>query len=383
MAEQPDSGERSEEPSERKLQKSRDEGQVPRSRELVTFALLASTLGALWVSGGLIRDRLVQVMHKSFSFEKDALRQESWLTEHLAISMTQGFSGLMPFALFVILASIAASAALGGWIFSNKQLQPKAERISFFKGIKRMFSANSMIELLKSIAKILLLSFSLWLIHQWFFREMLWLNRLPIIQAISEGLHHAAMAFAILVTALLLICFIDVPFQRWNHIKKLRMTHKEMRDEMKEAEGQPELRSKLREKQQEIAGRRMMQAVPSADVIITNPTHFAVALKYDLDKARAPYVVAKGVDRVALRICAVAREYNKPVVQSPTLTRVIYYTTQLNQEIADDLFLAVAQVLAYVHHLNDFQAGRKSKAPDLPTPEVPRAFREKWDKKAQ
>lgn len=383
MAEESQTGERSEEPSERKLQKSRDEGQVPRSRELVTFALLASTLVALWLSGGLIRDQLFQVMYKSFRFEKDVLRQESWLTDHLIVNMTQGFSGLLPFMLIVILASIAASAALGGWIFSNKQIRPKAERISFLKGIKRMFSANSMIELLKSIAKISLLAFSLWLINQWFFRDVLWLNRLPIFQAVSEGLSHLTMAITILVSALLLICFIDVPFQRWNHMKKLRMTHKEMRDEMKESEGQPELRSRLREKQQEIAGRRMMQAVPSADVIITNPTHFAVALKYDLDKARAPYVVAKGVDRVALRICAVAREYNKPVVQSPTLTRVIYHTTQLNQEIADDLFLAVAQVLAYVHHLNDFQAGRRSKAPDLPTPEVPSAFREKWDKKRQ
>lgn len=383
MAEEGQTGERSEEPSERKLQKSRDEGQVPRSRELVTFALLASTLAAFWLSGGLIRDQLFQVMHKSFRFERDALRQESWLTEHLIISITQGFSGLLPFMLIVILASIAASAALGGWIFSNKQIRPKAERISFFKGIKRMFSANSMIELLKSIAKISLLAFSLWLINQWFFRDVLWLNRLPLVHAVSEGLSHLAMAITILVSALLLICFIDVPFQRWNHMKKLRMTHKEMRDEMKESEGQPELRSKLREKQQEIAGRRMMQAVPSADVIITNPTHFAVALKYDLDKARAPYVVAKGVDRVALRICAVAREYNKPVVQSPTLTRVIYHTTQLNQEIADDLFLAVAQILAYVHHLNDFQAGRRGNAPDLPIPEIPSAFREKWDKKRQ
>ena len=161
------------------------------------------------------------------------------------------------------------------------------------------------------------------------------------------------------------------------------MSHKDIKDETKESEGQPEVRSRQREKQQEIAGRRMMQAVPMADVIITNPTHFAVAIRYDQDRAKAPYLVAKGVDQVALRICAVARKYNKTVVQSPVLARVVYHTTKLNQEVPDELYLAVAQVLAYVHHLNEFKAGRVNKAPDIPSPEVSKAFRDQWDKKQQ
>lgn len=381
MAEEQPSGERSEEPTERKIEKSREEGQVPRSRELVTLALIASTLISLWLSGSLLREQLFSVMTTSFEFQKEALRQEGWLKELITSSVIEGFSGLAPFMLLVILASIATSVALGGWIFSNKLLQPKLERISFLKGIKRMFSANSMMELVKSIAKILLLSFCLWLILQWFFIEILQLNRLPVFPAIALGLSYLMKAILLMAVSLALICIVDVPFQKWNHTKKLRMSHKEIKDETKESEGQPEIRSRLREKQQEIAGRRMMQAVPMADVIITNPTHFAVAVRYDQGRAKAPYLVAKGIDQVALRICAVAREYNKPVVQSPVLARVVYHTTKLNQEVPDELYLAVAQVLAYVHHLNEFKAGRANKAPDLPSPEVSTTFREKWDKK--
>ena len=220
MSEEQQAGERSEEPTERKLEKSREEGQVPRSRELVTLALIASTLISFWLSGGFLRDQLFSVMQTSFEFQKEVLRQEGWLVEFVTSSIIEGFSGLFPFMILVILATLASSAALGGWIFSNKLLQPKLERISFFKGIKRMFSANSMMELVKSIAKILLLSFCLWLILQWFFIEILQLNRLPVLPAISLGLSYLMKAVLLMATSLALICIIDVPFQKWNHTKK-------------------------------------------------------------------------------------------------------------------------------------------------------------------
>ncbi len=380
MTDEPQQEERTEEPSERKIQKSREEGQVPRSRELVTTALIGGTLLAMWFSGTFITQQLQGVMQSSFTFDKAVLRQENWLKSHLINSLTEGFSGLIPFFLLITFATVGASLALGGWLFSNKLLQFKGERISPLKGLQRMFSARSLMEVVKSIAKLLLLGFCLWLTGQWFFEELMTINQLSIASALYLGAGYLIKAVAIMTLALVIICIIDIPFQQWSHLRKLRMTHKEMRDEMKELEGQPEVRSRLREKQQEIAGRRMMQAVPGADVIITNPTHFAVAIRYDRNRAKAPYLVAKGVDQVALRICAVAREYNRPVIQSPVLARVVYHTTGLNQEIADELYIAVAQILAYIKHLNDYQAGRMPKRPEMPEPDVPRTFQEKWDK---
>ncbi|WP_067515242.1 flagellar biosynthesis protein FlhB [Endozoicomonas ascidiicola] len=380
MAEESEDQDRSEEPSERKIQKSREEGQIPRSRELVTAALISATLLSFWLSGTLVSEQLQGVMATSFTFDKEVLRQEDWLKDHLIQSLSNGFTGLYPFFILIILATIGASLLLGGWLFSNKLLQFKGERISPIKGIQRMFSVRSLMEAIKSIAKVILLGFCLWLSAQWFFEELLTLNRMPLGSALILGIGYLFKAIGVMTLALVIICLIDVPFQRWSHLKKLRMTHKEVRDEMKESEGQPEVRSRLREKQQEISGRRMMQAVPGADVIITNPTHYAVAVRYDQDRARAPYLVAKGVDQVALRICAVAREYNRPVVQSPVLARVVYHTTDLNQEISDELYVAVAQVLAYIKHLNDYQAGLITTSPDMPAPEVPRAFQDKWDK---
>ncbi|MGB1270825.1 MAG: flagellar biosynthesis protein FlhB, partial [Endozoicomonas sp.] len=358
MAEEQQQQERTEEPTERKIQKSREDGQIPRSRELVTTALIGGTLLALWLSGSMAGTQLQAIIKSSFQFDKAVLRQEGWLQTHLINSVSTGFSGLLPFFLLITLFTLLASIALGGWLFSNKLLKVKSERISPIKGIQRMFSIRSLMEMLKSIAKLGLLAFSLWLSAQWFFQDLMVLNRLPVNVSIYMGLNYLIKAVAVMTLALVIICLVDVPFQKWSHFRKLRMTHKEMRDELKESGGQPEVRSRLREKQQEIAGRRMMQAVPKADIIITNPTHFAVAIRYELSRAKAPYLVAKGVDQIALRICAIAREYNRPVVQSPVLARVVYHTTGLNQEIADELYMAVAQVLAYVKHLEEFQAGR-------------------------
>ena len=380
MANEPQQEDRSQEPTDRKIQKSREEGQVPRSRELVTAALIGSTLLSMWLSGSFLANQLMAVMETSFTIDKANLRQEGWLKTHLIDSLSGGFSGLMPFSLFTTLFVLGASTVFGGWVFSNKMLKFKGERISPIKGIQRMFSSRSLMELVKSIAKVLLLGFCLWLISQWFFIEILTLNYLPITNAIYLGASYLIKAAAVVTLALVLICIIDVPFQRWSHFRKLRMTHKEIRDEMKESEGQPEMRSRLKDRQQEIAGQRMMQAVPGADVIITNPTHFAVAIRYDQSRAKTPYLVAKGVDRVALRICAVAREYNRPVIQSPVLSRVVYHTTALNQEISDELYVAVAQILAYIKHLNDYQAGRLSTQPEMPIPEIAKDFQDKWDK---
>ena len=372
--------ERTEEPTERKIKKSRDEGQVPRSRELVTAALIGGTIAGFTLTGSLVSEQLQGVMKSNFQFRKEVLRQEHWLANQLITSLTDGFLGLMPLFGMLFLSSIMMSLVLGGWLFSGKLIKVKGERINPIKGFGRMFSVRSLMEVVKSIAKISLLAFSLWLAAQWFFAQVLVLNRFSIFASIPLGLEYLLKAMGVISTALLLICMIDVPFQKWSHTRKLRMTHKELKDEMKETEGQPEVRSKLREKQQEIAGRRMMEAVPQSDIIITNPTHFAVALRYDINRAKAPYLVAKGVDSTALKICSLGRDYNRPIVQSPVLARVIFHTTDLNQEIADELYIAVAQVLAYVKHLDDYRAGRFATPPDFIEPDIPDDFREQWDK---
>ncbi|MDD7804630.1 MAG: flagellar biosynthesis protein FlhB [Endozoicomonas sp. (ex Botrylloides leachii)] len=380
MAEEQQHQERSEEPTERKIKKSQEEGQVPRSRELVTASLIAGAIASFAITGHLISEQLQAVMKRNFQFDSDSLKQDDWLQTQLVNSFSEGFTGVIPMFFIVFFSSVMASIMLGGWLFSTKLIKVKGERLNPIKGLGRMFSIRSLVEVIKSIAKITLLAFSLWLTAQWFFKDVLALNRFPVMTSISLGLDYLIKASAVICFSLIIIFIIDVPFQKWNHMRKLRMTHKELKDESKETEGQPEVRSKVREKQQEIAGRRMMEAVPGSDIIITNPTHFAVALRYDLNRAKAPYLVAKGVDRIALRICAVGREYNRPVVQSPVLARVIFHTTDLNQEIADELYIAVAQVLAYVKHLDDYRAGRFNTLPEMIDPDIPAEFREKWDK---
>ncbi|WP_062262655.1 flagellar biosynthesis protein FlhB [Endozoicomonas arenosclerae] len=376
MAEDPNGMERTEEPTQKRLQDARKKGQVARSKELVTVALFLAGVGGIILSGSFMAETLGDVARFGFSFTKERLVNVENLPGLMAHQVVYGFSSLIPFFSFTILSIVAASLVMGGWLFSGEPLMPKLEKLSLIKGLGRMFSKKSMIELLKSILKIVLVGGVMMISVSYFYREILALSLLPVQQAILHSLVILGQAIISLSIALVVISLIDIPFQIWDHKQQLKMTRQEVKDEMKETEGNPELKSRVKELQKEVANRRMLEAVPDSDIIITNPTHYAVALKYDTNKAKAPYVIARGVDHMALKICEIARAHNRTVLQSPALTRAIYHSTKLNQEVATDLYLAVAQLLAYVHRLNEYRAGRNSVYPEKPEePDIPEYLR--------
>lgn len=376
MADDSSGLERTEQPTEKRLQDARRKGQVARSKELVTVALFIAGVGSLMISGAFLMEQLGQIARASFSFRPDILQNMTDLPDLFGKRVAYGFSGLIPFFVFTVFSIFLASILMGGWLLSGEPILPKLERINLIKGIGRMFSKKSLVELLKSILKIVLVGGSMVLAMSYFYQDILSLNLLPVSSAIIHSLNILGQAIISLAFALFLISLIDVPFQIWDHKQQLKMTRQEVKDEMKETEGNPELKSRIKELQKEVLNRRMLEEIPDSDVIITNPTHYAVALKYDQSRASAPFVVAKGVDHMALKICEIARAHNRTVLQSPGLTRAIYFSTKLNQEVATDLYLAVAQILAYVHRLNEFRAGRSNSYPDRPSdPDIPEHLR--------
>ncbi|WP_211827105.1 flagellar biosynthesis protein FlhB [Kistimonas asteriae] len=367
MAENEDSGqERSEEPSEKRLKDARDKGEAPRSRELVTVGLFLGSCVALLVFSDQISQRFLAVFAENFSVDRASLLDTGAMSARLKDSFITIFGTLLPVFGLMILAIIASSLGLGGWLFSAKPLQPQLSRMSILKGLKRMFSRRSIVELIKSILKVMLVTGALYLIINNVMKDILTLSMKPVAMAIRESLSIVTWSLLGFAAALAVIAIIDVPFQVSEYRRKLKMTRQELKDESKETEGRPEVKSRVRDLQQEVATRRMMQEVPEADVIITNPTHFAVALKYDKTRSEAPFVVAKGVDEIAQTIIEAAQLHKRPVVRTPALTRAIYYTTKINQEVASDLYHAVAQILAYVYRLREFKAGRGQEPTPLP-----------------
>ena len=264
----------------------------------------------------------------------------------------------------MIVVAILASVALGGFNVSFEAMQPKLSKLNPIKGMKRVFSAKGLMELLKSMGKFILISAATAaLLHAWS-GDLLRLGGLNVEQALVHGLTMVGWASLILSSTLILMALIDVPFQLWQHRKELKMTQQEVRDELKQTEGKPEVKGRIRQMQREIAQRRMMEEVPKADVIVTNPTHYAVALRYDPEKMSAPRVVAKGKELIAANIRKVAELHQVPMVEAPVLARAIYFNTELQQQIPAALFLSVAQLLAYVFQLRAYQ----DQGGDIPTP---------------
>ena len=287
----------------------------------------------------------------------------------LAASAQVAIEAIAPFLLILLAASIIGPVSLGGWIFSAEAMAPKASRMNPLAGLKRMFSVQALVELLKALAKfILILLVGLFVLSAWQ-GDLLSLVHEPIESAILHAMTVVGWSALWMSCGLILIAAVDVPFQLWSSKQKLMMTKQEVRDEYKDSEGKPEVKQRIRQLQREMAERRMMQSVPDADVVITNPTHFAVALKYDPAKGSAPVLLAKGGDFTALKIREIATEHKVMVLESPALARAVFYSTELDQEIPAGLYLAIAQVLAYVYQLRQYQAG-KGKRPG-PLPDVP------------
>jgi flagellar biosynthetic protein FlhB len=363
-----DSGqERTEKATPKRLKDARDKGQVARSRELNSAALVLLGAGGLWVLGGHMGSVFVGLMRGGFTVDRAAALDPTALVSRLGAAAGQALWALAPWLLLALVVAAAAPMLLGGFLLSGENLTPKFERLDPVKGLKRVFSAQGAVETGKALAKFVVLGGIAWLVVRQMAPALLALGSEPMPGAIVHALGLSAKAFFLTALGLLLIAAVDVPFQLWNHARQLRMTRQDIKDEMKESEGRPEVRGRIRQRQQELSRRRMMQDIPKASVVITNPTHYAVALRYDIGADGAPRLVAKGADLVAQQIRAVAREHGVPILEQPPLARALFYTTKLGAEVPRELYTVVAQVLAWVYQLRVGQHGLA----DLPALAVP------------
>ncbi|GIU20223.1 flagellar biosynthesis protein FlhB [Shewanella sp. MBTL60-007] len=366
MAENDSSQEKTEEATSRKLQQAKDKGQVARSKELGTSAVLIASSVGLLMTGPNIAQAMHNIMSKLFTMSRDEIFDTSQMTNVWGLVGTELAVPLLGFITFLALIAFAGNIALGGMSFSVKAFMPKASKMSPVAGFKRMFGVQAVVELTKGIAKFSVVAITAYLLLSIYLDRILMLSQDHLPGNIYHALDLIVWIFILLCASTFLIVVIDVPFQIWNHAKQLKMTKQEVKDEYKDTEGKPEVKGRIRQLQREMAQRRMMGEVPNADVIVVNPEHYAVAVKYDAARSTAPFVVAKGVDEVAFKIREIAREHDVAIVSAPPLARAIYHTTKIDQEIPEGLFTAVAQVLAYVFQLRQYQKGKGRRPNPIP-----------------
>lgn len=376
MAEEDTSQEKTEEPTPRKLEKAREEGNVARSRELNTSAVLIVAAICLIVFGPGIVRTMINATVFFFSFDPRASWDTAIVGQYFSTGVYEVFWSLIPMFGFLLIAALFAPIGLGGWNFSTKAIAPKGSRLNPLSGIKRMFSMNSLVELLKGWGKVIVVATAAIIVLVGLKNQFLSMVFQPTESAIEHSVTIIAWSFLFIAASTILIAIIDVPFQIYSHTKKLRMTMQEIKEEFKNTEGKPEVKAKIKQLQREMANRRMMADVPEADVIITNPTHYAVALKYEPNAMPAPLMVAKGVDHVAFKIREIGEEYKIPILEMPALARSIYHHTDIGGEIPEGLYIAVAQVLAYVYQVDQWQKGNMPEKPAKPTTPIPEDLRE-------
>lgn len=361
--------ERTEPASSRRIEQARAEGQVPQSRELAAFVVLATGVGAIWSLGTWMTQQARGIVSHGLVFDRKAAFDPGFMAVTFANLATEGLTMVAPIFLLTVAAALLTPFAFGGWVFSNKALTPDLSRMSPMKGLQRMFSWQSIAEMVKSILKATLLGGIIWWVVQHQQDQLFALISAPVDVALASTGHILIFASLAMVAGLALIALIDVPFQLWQYYSRLKMTREELQQEYKEMEGDPQLKARIRSQQREIARRRMMSEVPKADVVVTNPTHFAVALKYEVESMGAPKVVAKGMNMVAQKIRELAEANNVPVVEAPPLARALHRHAELGDQIPALLYTAVAEVMAYVYQINQYIAtgGRGMMAPELPT----------------
>ena len=372
MADQP-SGEKTEEPTAKKLADARKKGQIARSKDLGTLFVLVGSAVALMLMGSSLVDNLSKMMKRLFSVSRSEAMDVHALFQVISESVGAVFIPLLWIFAIIMLAAFIGNTLLGGMSFSWDAMAPKWSKLSPLAGFKRMFGVQAYVELIKSILKFFVVFIVAYLLLSGLFDQILSLS----IEAIPFNFAHAVdmllWMFLVLGCSLIIIVLVDAPYQKWNHTRQLKMTKQEIKDENKNTEGSPEIKGRIRRTQYEMSQRRMMAEVPDADVVITNPTHFSVALKYDLNGSGAPVMVAKGVDEMAIHIRTIAKEHNVEIIASPALARSLYYTGDVDSEIPEELFAAVAQILAFVFQLVEHKKGRakrpKSIAKNLPIPD--------------
>ncbi len=368
-----ESAEKTEQPTSKKLQDAAEKGQVARSKDLGTAFVLIGSASAILIFGKMLAMAVLDIGQRMLQLDqKDIFETNSMFTawgavgEHLIPPMAGIF-------LIILVAAFIGNTLLGGFNFSWQAAGPKLSKMNPLNGFKRMFGLQALVELLKSILKVVVVMGIAYLLLKLFFFDIMALSLMSEPNNIESALYFLAWLFLGLCASVSVIAMVDAPYQKWNHIRQLKMSLQEIKDEYKNAEGDPQIKARIRRTQMQMSMKRMMQEVPKADVIVTNPTHYAVALKYEQGKFRAPVVVAKGVDEIAMHIRKIATEHKIPVIESPMLARSVYYTTELDHPIPEQLFAAVAQVLAYVYQLNMYKKGKGSRpkalAKELPIPE--------------
>jgi flagellar biosynthetic protein FlhB len=352
MAEEGESGqERTEQPSSKRLEQAREQGQVPRSTELSAATVMLLAGGGLHFMGGRLGLQFHDLMRSGLALSREDSLDESRAVGIFANELMHAMITCAPLLGLTLVAVFLAPIAIGGWNISFQALAPNFDKLNPVSGFQRMFSSRSIVELAKAFAKFLFIaSVAGWLLWS-HTGELMSLSSEPVDSALAHAASLTGHAFLVLAGTMGLIAAIDVPIQLWQHNQKLKMSRQELKEEAKESDGSPEMKGRIRRAQQELARRRMMQEVPKANVIVTNPTHFAVALKYDEKRMRAPIVVAKGADEIAARIRAVATEHNVPIFEAPPLARALHRHVDLGGEIPNNLYVAVAQVLTYIYQV--------------------------------
>lgn len=361
--------EKTEQPSEKRLKEAREKGEVPRSRDLSGAMVVLAGVFALMSSAPSAMEHVRNIYRFGLGYTRESLFSETLPGRALHMAMSEAMALFAPVAISTLLATLAAPILIGGLNFSAQALEPKFERLDPIKGLGKIFALRGLVELGKALLKLLLIGFALVLLLRHWQGELLTTGRGSVAFGIAESLSllgRAALTFGCILG---LIGGIDALYQKFDHNKRQRMSKQELKDESKETEGNPELKGRIRQVQQQMSRRRMMQDLPTADVVVTNPSHFAVALKYDENRFGAPRVIAKGVDVLAQQIRSVATGHRIPLVEAPPLARALYATTELGREIPAALYVAVAQILAYVYQLKT-ASERGDAPPKPPQPDV-------------
>ncbi len=361
---------KTEEPTARKLSKAREEGQVARSTELPAAAVTIAALGMLFLTGGPLVAKLAEAFASGFHFDRKLVRSPNLLPAMFGHELFEAFLLIAPLLALTVVVAIAASGATGGFLFSTKAVQPKPDKLNPLNGIKRMFGTRAWVELGKALLKFTLVAGVVAFVLYDNVTTLNGIGRMAFEPAMAIAGRLLAKSALIMACSLIVIAMIDVPFQRWQFMKQMRMSKQEIKDEMKDMEGRPEVKAQIRRRQREMANGRMIDRVKEADVVITNPEHFAVALSYDPNGDSAPILLAKGADAIAARIRDEASKHGIEIFSAPPLARALYFTTELEHPVPEDLYYAVAQVIAYVFNLASVRPG----APPLqrPQPKVPK-----------
>lgn len=373
MAAEDSDMEKTEDASPKRLEKAREDGDVPRSRELAACAVLFTSGMAIMMLSRPMGDALKNVLRQGLSIDRAMAFEPQLLIVHMVKVIEQAMWAFLPLAVIIVSVAVAAPILVGGWVMSQKSVVPNFGKLNPIKGLANLFSKNALVELLKSIAKTILVASVGYAIVKKDLQPMLGLSQMPLEASISTVSDYMVTGFLTIASALVLIAVIDVPYQLYQYAQKHKMTKQELKDESKESEGSPEIKGRIRQQQREMARRRMMTNVPKADVVITNPTHYAVAIRYKEGENGAPIVVAKGVDVIAQKIKEIAAEHEVMTLESPKLARALYAHAELEREIPQTLYSAVAEILAYVFQLRVFNqhGGVRPIMPDnVPVPDA-------------